>query len=978
MAGAANFIGWRRHQRVPSLSMTYCQDSREPKESAVKLTKLAQLIALIGVATPVLAQLAAPQAPMTRVEITGSSIKRIAREGALPVEFISRKQIEEQGIVNAEQLIASLNVNGNGSDNLASNADVATGAQRGNNGASSANLRGQGADSTLVLLNGRRVATHGMKGSAVDLNSIPFAAVERVEVLKDGASAIYGTDAIGGVINFILKKNYKGLEAQAFTDLTEAGGANIVRYSLTGGFGDLQEQGFNVLLAASTGENKALRGDQRDFVNTFQPERGLSVDTRGAPFANVFATTLGNTILSRSSNTGPTLPGGTQAFSGISLLDLPGGAGCNSVDGMGAYDDKLWDTPSAAYGCAWDTGRAAVLQQPVKNSNFVTRATVRVQGHELFAEVVGSRTEVAKRFSPNQVSPGASTFPASSFYPSTGAAYNEVFNQLVAVFPSIEANRGLPIAYRWRCMECGNREIVTESKAGRVQLGADGQLGKFDYKVGLTRAFSQSESTLGSGYNYTAALAAALGSGIINPFLKPGEQQSQAARDLIRSTSAAGVVLYGGRTTVTAFDAALSGEIYALAAGPVMAALGTDLRKEEYKFDGDLREAAARPSILNAPFDDVNALAKVSRDIRAVYAELMVPLTKALEVTLALRQDHYSGFGNTLNPKVSFRWQPSTQLMLRGSYNEGFRAPSFNQLFNGVTESTYAGKDLADPATCAGGKVDSTKPGCESITPVILTGGKSTLGPETAKQGTVGVVFEPSARWSANLDLWEVRRFNSIKSVTLATMLANYDLFQNQFARDASGKLVAIDQRWVNAGAAMTRGIEAGARSTGKLWEGAWGAGIDGSYLLKKQSRPLANAPFGVDEVGLFSVIGDLGLKWKHTAYLSYKKGVWSGLLQNVYRHGYRDQVLPGVASGKVTPSNYNPNVDAYSIFHVSASYAGIKNLTLTAGIKNLFDQDPPFAITYDSNSGAGSSWEARVADPRGRSLTLMANYKFL
>ena len=944
----------------------------------MKLKKLVQVIALIGVAGPALAQVAANQQSMTRVEITGSSIKRIAKEGALPVEIISRKQLEEQGIVNAEQLIASLNVNGNGSDNLASNSDVTSGAQRGNNGASSANLRGQGADSTLVLLNGRRIATHGMKGSAVDLYSIPFAAVERVEVLKDGASAIYGTDAIGGVINFILKKNYKGLEAQAFTDVTEAGGANIQRYQVSGGFGDLEEQGYNVLVAASVGKNQALRGNQRDFVNTFQPDRGLSVDTRGAPFANVFATSVGNSIFSRSSNTGPILPGTTQAYSGVSLLDLPGGAGCGSIDGMGAYDEKLWDTPAAGLGCAWDTGRAAVLQQPVKNSNFVARATFKLGAHQLFAEAVVSNTEVAKRFSPNQVSPSAANFPASSFYPSTGAAYNNVFNSLVAVFPTIEANRGLPIAYRWRCMECGNREIVTESKAGRLQLGADGQIGSFDYKVGVSRAYSESESTLGTGFNYTAALASALGTGIINPFLKAGETQSQAALDLIKQTSAAGVVLYGGRTTLTAFDAALSGEIYTLPAGAVMAAVGTDIRKEEYRFNGDLRAAAARPAILNAPFDDVNALPKVSRDIKAVYAEVLVPILKSLEVTVAVRRDHYSGFGSTTNPKVSFRWQPVEQLLFRGSYNEGFRAPAFNQLFNGVTENSYSGKDLADPAKCAGGKVDSTKPGCESINPTILTGGKSTLGPETAKQGTVGFVFEPSPRFSANVDIWEIRKFNTIKSVPLVTMLANYALFTEQFQRNAAGALVAIDQRWVNAGASVTRGIEMGARTNGKIWEGAWTAGIDGSKLLEKKSRPLANAPFGASEVGLFTFTGDLGLKWKHTAYVTYKQGDWSGLFQNVYRHGYLDQVLPGVASGKVTPSNYDPKVDAYSIFNTSVAYAGIKNLTLTAGVKNRFDKDPPFAITYDSNTGAGSSWEPRVADPRGRSFTFTANYKFL
>jgi len=951
----------------------------------VKLKKLAHLIALIGVVGPAAAQdLPAPQ--MARVEITGSSIKRIAKEGALPVEVISRKQLEEQGIVTAEQLIATLNINGNGSDNLASNADVASGAQRGNNGASSANLRGQGADSTLVLLNGRRVATHGMKGSAVDLNSIPMAAVERVEVLKDGASAIYGTDAIGGVINFILRKNYQGLETQAFTDVTEAGGGNIHRVSATGGFGDLDTAGYNVLVAASHSRNEALRGNQRDFVNTFQPDRGVSVDTRGAPSANIYGSDIAPTLLAtydqndKLLNTGPLL-GGVN-YNGISLLDLPGGAGCTSIDGMGPYDEKLWDSAGAAYGCAWDTGRAAVLQQPVKNSNALARATFNVGAHQLFAELVGSQVEVKKSFSPNQISPGRTTFNAASFYPSTGQYYNRVYDALVGIFPAISANYGLPIAYRWRCMECGNREIETETKAGRLQLGADGpltlgSLGTFDYRVGLSRAFSESKSTLGSGFNYTAALANALGSGKINPFLLPGETQSQEALDLIRSTSAEGVVLYGGKTILTQFDAALSGEIFKLPAGAVMAAVGTDLRREEYKFNGDAREASERPAILNAPFDDQNALSNVHRDIKAIYAEVLVPVTKELELTFAGRQDHYSGFGSTFNPKVSFRYQPTASLLVRGSYNTGFRAPSFNQLFNGITETQYTGKELVDPARCPTGKYDSSKPGCELVTPVLLTGGRRDLGPETAKQASVGIVFEPFARTSFNADLWEIRKEDTIDSYNLTTMVDNYDLFQDAFLRNEAGEVVAVDQRWMNAGERLTRGLELGAR-TGGVWENTvWSIGIDGSRLLEKKSRATRNSPYAESEVGRFSYVGDLGLKWKHTAYISAKRGDWSGLLQNVYRSGYDDQVLPGVASGRIVPSNYDPKVDAYSIFHASLSYTGIQGLTLTAGVKNLFDKDPPFAITYESNSGAGSSWEPRVADPRGRSFTLTANYKF-
>ncbi|MFC7159045.1 TonB-dependent receptor plug domain-containing protein [Pseudidiomarina halophila] len=147
-----------------------------------------------------------------RIQVTGSSIKRTAMEGDLPLTVISREDIDAQGITTAEQLMLQLNVASNSNDNLSSNTGIVSGEERGNNGASTANLRQQGSGSTLVLLNGRRTATHGLKGRSVDLNSIPFSAIERVEILRDGASAVYGTDAIGGVINFILKKTSRVLK----------------------------------------------------------------------------------------------------------------------------------------------------------------------------------------------------------------------------------------------------------------------------------------------------------------------------------------------------------------------------------------------------------------------------------------------------------------------------------------------------------------------------------------------------------------------------------------------------------------------------------------------------------------------------------------------------------------------------------------------------------------------------------------------
>lgn len=120
-----------------------------------------------------------------------------------------------------------------------------------------------------------------------------------------------------------------------------------------------------------------------------------------------------------------------------------------------------------------------------------------------------------------------------------------------------------------------------------------------------------------------------------------------------------------------------------------------------------------------------------------------------------------------------------------------------------------------------------------------------------------------------------------------------------------------------------------------------------------------------------------MGLRWKHSAWVTYQRGDWSATLSQTFRSGYKDQVLPGVATGAVTPVDWKAKVDSYTTYNISASYSGIKNLTLTAGIKNLLDTDPPFSVAYDSNGGSGSSWEPRVADPRGRSFILAAEYKF-
>ncbi len=944
--------------------------------------------------------------------VTGSRIKQDPAKSALPLQIITTNDISREGINSPEQLISYLSTNGNGADNLASNADVTSGAQRGTNGLSAANLRGQGSASTLVLLNGRRVAAHGLTGSAVDVNQIPMAALERVEILKDGASAIYGTDAIGGVINFITKTNFQGLVLNQFADVTEAGGGNIYRLSATGGYGDLDEDGFNIMATVSKSYSKALSGSERSFVNGNQPNRGLSVDTRGTPIATAFATGSNalfaptGSLLSGVSllETGATV----SANGGINILDLPGGAGCASMDGGMAYDEQLWANTSARFACAWDTGRAAVLQQPLSTLTYYGRATAKLGDHQFYAEITGSDADSSKRFSNNQYSGNATTLPL--YYPlnaTTTATYNDVYNKLVGVFPQIAPNYGKPISYRWRCTACDVREYETNTKTLRAGLGAEGPLwAGWDYRAGGSYARSQATSVLGSGYHYRGTFASAaaatasgvagavsggidpraptapgaarpgivglLNSGILNPF---SLSQSAEALSGLKAISAEGVTLYGGKYEVKQLDASVSGSLFDLPGGTVQVALGLDYRRETYSFNGSPAAVTGTPDIFNVAFDNSNALTPKNRTVKAAYAEILVPVIDTFEVTGALRLDDYSGFGTTVNPKISAKFQPLDWLMLRGSFNTGFRVPAFNQIFNGVTQSPNPGNTLVDPTTCASNAVSSL-PGCAAITPETLSGGNLNLGPETSKQHSLGVVLQPSSRFSASVDYWSISVDDTIGALTLRQLLDNISSFPDRVTR-TNGIISLIDLRADNIGSRRTKGLEIALRGGLDALGGVVSAGVDGTYQLKKREKFLPSAPFGPSLIGQFTFAGDLGLKWKHSAFVSFTKDDFTFSFSQIYRDGYKNQALPGIANGTVVRPDYNPKVKPYVIYNTSISKDVLERLRLTAGVRNVFDKDPPFAITYDSNTGAGSSWEPRVADPRGRSFTLSVEAKF-
>jgi iron complex outermembrane receptor protein len=935
----------------------------------MKLNRLALQLATIGLGAHLgvaSAQGTDPQR-LERVEITGSSIKRLRDEGALPVQVIRAADLVRQGITSAEQLVATLASNGFGIDNMTTNQGGdflnSTADRAANNGAAGASLRGLGAQYTLVLLNGRRVSTHGLNGKSVDLNSIPLSAVDRVEILKDGASAIYGTDAIGGVMNFILRKNVTGLEASVFTDRTEQGHGDKDRASVLLGAGSLDSDGFNLMASLTYDTNDRLRGSQRSFHNGNQPERGLSMDTTGSPYANIG--TAGGTAIPSSVR----LPGEAFTSNRFNLLSIQGK--CDTVTDQLQYRGDITGFTNASHACAWDYGKAWSMMQPVDRTNLVSRASFKLgSDHMAYVELVASRTKSAVEYTPIQLT--ALNLPTTSPY------YQDLATLLPAYFrkptdpvdarPVFDATR--PERVRWRCMPCGPRQQDTTADASRALAALEGVFGGWDYKVGLSTARSKVNTVLGDGMMFADKINEAFRSGKINPFLLPGQQQTPEALQLIEDAKARGKALYGGQANVRQLDATVSGELMQLPAGALGAAFGIDIRKEDYRF----REAQSGEPAINGVGAPAS-LDKVDRSIKAVFAELSVPVIKDLELQLAVRHDKYDDFGGTTNPKLAMRWQPAKTLGFRASYSTGFHAPDFGPLYGGDSEGQF-NSDINDPVLCPNGV--ETVPGLTGcgIRPLIVTKSNRNLKPEKAKQLSLGVLAQPVPWMAATLDFWTIELTDRIGALSGQLLVKRYDQYKNFVIRNADGEIDRVEAPFQNLAGDKLSGIDLGLSATTKTDFGRFTAALDGTYTRSFRSR-FSEADPWVQRVGEF---GDttygyaLHLRWKHQASLTWADGPWSATLSNSYSSGYKGEV-DGFGSG-VTPPNKPTRVSSYSLYHLSATYTGFKDLSLTVGVKNLLDTEPPFSA-HNVDSVAGAGWDARVADPRMRSFTLRASYKF-
>jgi iron complex outermembrane recepter protein len=930
----------------------------------MKLRTLAHAVSLICIALPVAAQDAAPEkkdpAKLEKIEVTGSSIKRVQDEGSSPVQVIKAQDLVKLGITSAEQLLANISANGNGIDGLVTNQGSdflnSAGKKGPNNGASGASLRGLGTEYTLVLLNGRRVATHALNGSSVDLNSIPLAAIDRVEILKDGASAIYGTDAIGGVINFILKRDYKGFEATAFGDVTQHGDGNIFRASLLGGFGDLATDRFNIMTSLTYDTNDRLRGKQRDFHNGYQPDRGLAPDTTGTPYANIGqagGTALGSRF---------TLPGSTQTYNRVNLLALQGK--CNTITDQSPYRGDITGFNNNNQACAYDYGKQWSLLQPIDRTNLISRGSLAISAdHTAFVEVVASRNKSAVEYTPIQIT--NQNYPAFIKDPNGNNIRSPYYQDLTGLVPGF--NNQLAERIRWRCLECGPRQQDTTTDAFRVLAGLEGNLSGWDYKFGLSSSESKATTLLGDGNILIANINAALATGLINPFLLPGQSQTQQALDLINASKAKGLGLYGGKAGVKQVDGSVSKELFTLPAGPLAAAFGFDIRKEEYRFREDQSNQPAISGV-SAP----SSLNKVDREIKAVYSELQIPVVKNLDVQLAVRYDKYSDVGSTTNPKVAAKWQPIPQVGFRSSYSTGFHAPDFNSLYGGSATGQF-NSDINDPIKCPTGKEPT---GC-GIRPEIIGTSNTNLKPEKSKQWSVGVLVQPAPWFSASVDFWQIDLTDRIGAISGQLLISRYDQYRQYVTRDADGEIVSITSPTFNLGGDKTRGADINLNGNWKTDVGQFVTTLEGTYTSSFKSRFSDADPY-TELVGKFGDTTNgfnLHVRWKHAANITWSQGPWSTTLSQNYTGGYQAE-RDGFGSG-FTAAGSPDRIKSYTLYNLTGTYTGIKNLSITAGIKNLFDTKPSFS-NHNVDNVAGAGWDGRVGDPRLRSFILRLNYKFL
>lgn len=709
--------------------------------------KVALITTSVNLAMGSLTAVAQENQSIEKIRVTGSLIKRTDMEGPSPITSLDAEQIANTGVTDLISLFTKLPISGQGTFSTQGNSSDDTA-----NGGSSVSLRGLGADSTLILVNGRRVSVSpfakGIDTAFVDINNIPISAIKRVDILKDGASATYGSDAIAGVINVILKDDFEGVEISGKYGGTADGGGEEQNVSLI--WGSSSERASHTFILDYFDRSEVLYGD-RDY--------------------------------SRSSNQAALRPSDADAVDFRSSSGIPGTIALASDPTTRVPDTFGSDVcaPEDIVGtlCRYDYAPVMTMFPDSERFSFNYMGRYQLSDNiKAFAELNGQNSKSIIR--------GAGSPSFNELFMSGDNANHPFVNSPDSLFFQQD------LTMRRRTVDIGNREKRVDTDYYRTIVGLEGQFETWEWEVAYSYIKSESVERGVDGFPNSRRTQEAIDSGLWNPF-EPS-QNSQEALDFIET-----VTTRVGKSTNKSFDAVFSGPLFEMDAGELMVAVGAEYREEAISDNPD--DQFLRGEVFGTEATQANG----RRDSTSLFAEVAVPVLDELEIQLALRYEDYSDFGTTTDPKLSFLWAPTDQLSLRGSFGTAFRAPSLHQLGLGRTDES---PNLVDTVRC-----QAVGLACDPQEYTAIFEGNPDLGPEESTSYNLGIIYEITEDLDFSLDYYSYDIENIIESDTqfkFSTFGDNSSVVVRLPTADPNdpGEVVRIFDTFENIGDLKTTGLD--------------------------------------------------------------------------------------------------------------------------------------------------------------------------
>ena len=869
-------------------------------------------LAAILLPAPLLAQTTDQPKRVDKIEVTGTNIKRVDTETASPIQIITADDLKRSGATTIAEALRNLPIANAGSLNdIATSNSFAV-------GSSSISLRGLGASATLILLNGRRLASYGLANGGqfqfVNLDTLPLAVVDRIEILKDGASAIYGSEAMAGVINIILRRDYTGLEAS--TTFSEKGDNlyRVWRAGGTAGFGDLAKDRYNFFVNFEHYDRDAVKFRQSEPFLT-RPEYQSLLGIGTALSSNAYP---GN--YRRLAGTNPGFTGSLAA------------PGCTRPVGAACVFDQFADISTVPKG--------------ERNSGFFKFAWDITPNLSAFAEASISKNETTFTSAPSLLNEvGTSWFNVNTLD----------FNYINLIFPVGDPNNpySTRVGYRHRFLELGATNIKVKTQADRYLAGLKGTFASWDWETAVLYMKSNTDVDY-RGYLRASALQSLIDVGGYN-FINP-TANSPAVLAAV-SPTAKNI----GDSSISSFDFKASRELWQLPGGPMGLAFGLEHRKEKLN---------TQPDALFASGDIVGFGANSAsgdRNVTSAYAELALPLTKTIEAQLAVRTDHYSDYGSSTTPKVGIKWKVLPSLALRGTYAEGFRAPSLPEISKSFSAGFY--NNLPDSRRCP---TTQAAADCQASVPVLF-GANANLKAEESKSFTLGAVWEPVQDMAVTLDLYRIRRDNEIGLLDPSFLIANEARYPGYVQRGPvdvpgiPGPLVSFKSLYSNLGETTVKGLdlEIERRLTlgeyGKLRFLAVGNYVDSYMNSPNAGEPAVeyNGTYNQPRVRASALVTWTYKNWSMTPSMNY-----TGRFKLIGTP-YETCVLTGIFDAGC-------EIKAWTTFNFFIQNEPIKNLLLSLSVQNFTDKQPPFDLNASTRM-----FNSTYHNPYGRYYTVGVTYKF-